>query len=680
MKATKAGPFLLVTALACTPPQSARASALRTSPQDLLDLLEPHEPDAARILGIRAKQGEQPALKALAEHFRHRENLGWPVPDPQDFRCPPDPEADSALHGTHRAIGMWFHSAQGNLQWHEDPTGKNGHPPDVEWLFGVNRHQWWPTLACRVGKGDATEASRTLVREIHSWIQQCPVPASKSNTKVSTWRTIEAGIRMLNAWPLTFERMRRSPEVPDSILLEMAASMVEHADYLAKYKTDHNWLTMEMNGLHAVGSYFPEFSRSASWRQTALRTMDSSMRDQLLPDGVQEELSPSYHSLTLWCTRDLFLRCQATHRTDELPPRFIATLEKGYDVLATLWAPDGDHPRLNDSHDISIPDILAQGVELFPQHEDWRWIATRRKSGSPPKYTSRLFPWAGWCLFRTSWNPDANLVVFDRGAPGKGHEHQDKLAICAWSHGRQILFDDGGGPYEDSPFRKYSLSTHGHSTVLVDGMGQNRAANRPSAPDSGRWSADPLHAWASGTYDEGWGDSRLPLATHTRTVLFHPDLWIVSDLVRTRDQRPHSAQARWQILSTSLRCDSTICATHDPNLPNLVLVPLDPSGPSVAHASGQTEPELLGWYVGLDKRTPATTLLHTYPSGTESRFATLLIPTLPGEDARLKTFARTPQGTRVEMSDGRGWILNESATDPSGWDVKKLDTKVRPGT
>ena len=54
-------------------------------------------------------------------------------------------------------------------------------------------------------------------------------------------------------------------------------------------------------------------------------------------------------------------------------------------MYAHAMSPDRHVPCLNDSGRVDVPMILSQGLELFPNHEDWRWIASDGEKGSPPK-------------------------------------------------------------------------------------------------------------------------------------------------------------------------------------------------------------------------------------------------------------------------------------------------------
>ena len=79
-----------------------------------------------------------------------------------------------------------------------------------------------------------------------------------------------------------------------------------------------------------------------------------------------------------------------------------------------MWAmqPNGDVPHWNDSWGVNVPEILAEGAALFPHRQDFLWIATGGKQGSPPDHTSHYFPWAGQVIMRSGWDREALFLGY----------------------------------------------------------------------------------------------------------------------------------------------------------------------------------------------------------------------------------------------------------------------------
>ena len=213
--------------------------------------------------------------------------------------------------------------------------------------------------------------------------------------------------------------------------------------------------------------------------------------------------------------------------------------------------------------------------------------------------------------------------------------------------------------------------------MLVDGLPQyrdpkNREANISHAPINARWESTPDHDFVAGIYSDAYGNGRLHPATHSRRVLFlKPDLAIVSDKLTPNDTKDHTYQARWNLLPTNVQKIDTTgeVVTADANQPNLDLVPLDPAGLDVQTASGQTDPELLGWRVfheGRQQPAKVTTVLQTKKGSGVQSFLTLLVPMWPGQTNVVKSVTATAAGeATVFFSDGRKLDISASAS-PNG--------------
>ncbi len=155
-----------------------------------------------------------------------------------------------------------------------------------------------------------------------------------------------------------------------------------------------------------------------------------------------------------------------------------------------MMTPDRELPRFNDCAVFDVPMEMAKAAELFPDRKDFLWCATDGAKGTPPTTRSHRFAYAGYAAMRTGWDRAATVVYFDGGPAGRAHIHQDKLSVLLWSYGKEIIFDAGGGMYDNSRFREYDVSTFAHNTVLVDGLGQCRPRSPETwGPVDGAWQA-----------------------------------------------------------------------------------------------------------------------------------------------------------------------------------------------
>ena len=253
------------------------------------------------------------------------------------------------------------------------------------------------------------------------------MPADSGNAARSAWRTIETGIRAAQVWPDLWYRFLLSPAMTDDALLVFLRAYADHARHLMAFHTTGNWLAMEGNGLFHVGVLFPEFKDAKAWRDTAAGWIYAELNNQVYPDGVQIELSSGYHHVS----QSNFLALYRIARLNDtpLPGDYLARLEKMYDFDVYGAMPDRRLPGVQDGNYYDVHRTLTEAAELFPARQDFRWYATDGTQGQPPHETSHAFPYAGYYVMRSGWDPEARWLLFDGGPFGYGHQHEDKLEI-----------------------------------------------------------------------------------------------------------------------------------------------------------------------------------------------------------------------------------------------------------
>jgi hypothetical protein len=650
----------------------------RMADEVLFQLLDTDYPGLEGVKVAIADNDLESAKKALADYLRSRTTVPWRF-DPhnidRDIRYNKS-AADETVSGKVRVIGVWHTFPDGNIDWFYNPTiERDDLPVDHEWQWQLGRMGYWRNLGRAYwGTGDEVYA-RAFVKQLRSWVRQCPRPEDSGNYSGSAWRTIECGIRMAGSWPDSYHRFLHSPSFTDDDVILYVKSCIEQAQHLRKNPTSGNWLTMEMSGLYTVGALFPEFKDAGEWRSYAINRIYEELNKQFLPDGAQIELTPGYHQVALFNILNIPELARTVGRLDELPDDFVNRAEKAFDYNLYLMTPDRDMPRFNDSWHVNVPGGMRAATEIFPERQDFKWVATGGKEGAPPSGTSHPFPYAGHYVMRSGWDEKANYLCFDAGPLGYGHIHQDKLNFVLWSYGREMVFDGGGGNYERSQWRRYDTDTFSHNTILVDGLPQRRQtrdrwANVLSEPMDARWESTDTYDFAAGIYDEGYGKDENRPVVHVRRVLFiKPDMFLIADTLTPRDDAEHTYQARWHLMTTATELDenTSIVTTTDTGLPNLALVPLITEGLTVSMASAQTEPELLGWWVqrGRDHK-PATTVMHDRSGTGAQHLLTLLLPIQADSDNPLQEVNSTGPGRyEVILTDGRKINLSVDP-DPQG--------------
>lgn len=696
-------PFVSLLLMSCSDGEPGSPPSF-DAPLDERALFEALDLERGDLAAVRAawEAGDVPAARgALAAHLRTRSSP-WELDaidhpdddeegegDEEGVAAPEDvvAEAERLVRAEVTIVGVPHAFPGGDIDWAFNATrARDDLPFNRQWGNHLNRTRFWRPLAeAYLATGDERYAV-AWVTQLRDFIADNPFDRDADPSIRPAWKTLIAASRMKNTWPDLLTVFRGSPSVTDDDLVLLLRSCLEHGRHLRAHH-DHgldNHLAVEMRGLLTVGCLFPEFREARDWRRHALSTAAEAVGGMFYPDGVSMELSPGYHKLSLdefWRMRTLATACGFG---DEVPAGFVAALAPAVRAAVLLSTPERTLPSLNDSGTPDVPELLADKVGLFPDDDAVRWLVTDGAEGAPPAERSHFFPWAGLAVMRSGWERDATYGLFDVGPLGTDHVHQDKLNLVVWARGRELLYDNGGGSYEESEWREFGADTHAHNCVTIDGLGQRRARGRKAD----RVSDGPIDAgWQSeirigqetvqvrGSYDGGWGDAprdeKKPigrsLARHTRRVFFDGQWgrFVVVDDLEPVDDEEHAYAARWHLRSTSTKLapESGICVTVDEGLPNLAVVPLGASLPAVRIVTGEREPELLGWDLG--KRgappVPTDTVVHERRGRGAQRFVTLLVPI--GSKGRAPEFrvSRVDGADVVEFTDGRNIAIEVPA-------------------
>jgi hypothetical protein len=675
-------------------PQRPTSEEIARREAAVYNALDLTRPELSAVAAAWHKHDTAATEKAFAHYLRTRESVKWgqePDTGNRGLRMEHDKTiADWAVDGKLQGgqTPYFYTFPKGEIDWRYNATEHMpGVAPDNEWQWQLNRMPAWGALGSTYRATSDERYARAFDREMLSWLAQCPVSDHVDNVKGSVWRTIEAGIRMGGSWPNAYFAFVHSPSLSDTDLVLFVSGFLDHGKYLRHEYTRLNFLTMEMSGLYSVGALFPEFKDAAEWRNFAAGKLAEEARTQFLPDGAQDELSTEYQNVALGNILKIPQVARWTGRLAELPAGYTAPLEKGYEYQVDLMAPDRFAPKYNNGLPQYLPSIFKLAVENFPQRADFQWVATDGAQGTQPSFTSIYLNRAGEAAMRSGWSRTDNYLGFRLGPLGMGHQHQDKLGVVIWSWGRSIVFNTGGGSYEQSKWRTWATSSFGSNCMIIDGLGQNRSTiskdpwHDPDLisqnPIDGHWQSNAVFDFASGDYSEGYGPDRVTPASQQRDVLFlKPDLYIVADRVRPTDAASHTYQDRWQLLTTSTRIDPTshVLETTDANQPNLAIVPLLSKGLAVTAASAQESPEILGWNVRKDmdpQNVPATTLLHTQTGSGPQLLLTLFVPLKSGQSNPIAAVSPGNDGisSTVTFNDGRKFRI--SARGDRGITVKE---------
>ena len=546
--------------------------------------------------------------------------------------------ADAACTGTVEVVNCAYAFPDNRIDWSANPTrGTRAFNP--EWTWQLNRMDFWTQMASAYEATKDEKYVRAFVTQLEDWLDQTGggIPPEKNwGGRGSKFRTIEEGLRLSDSWRVAWRAFSKSPEFPEALRQRFIASARAHANPLMRPPSSAgNWLLIETNGAYAFAALFPHFPECAEIRQTMARRMADAIREQVLPDGLQYELSPDYHSVSIGCASMILETARETGFEHELPTDFAAILLRMGESTLALTTPKLSQPRFNDCYTMFASEMLRQLARLFPERQDFLWAVSCREQGREPqgKTASRFLPWSGFAAMRTGWDAEALYVCFDVGPLGMAHYHQDKLSFTLWKGDEELVFEDGGGHYEDSDERIYAQSGYDHNTLLVDGLAQfRREPLCMTGPIDAKWDSNANRDSACGVYDQGFGTNELKLAVHRREIVLDKVLGTVtvSDIVRSADGKVHDYDLLFQLDTTNVaKSADGQTLTADYGQGRKWKLKLEVSGAdSIDVVSGRLKPSLAGWYIGRNDTAnhPATTVFVRRRQALENTFVTRLTP------------------------------------------------------
>ena len=518
------------------------------------------------------------------------------------------------------------------IDWYFNPT----YNQYKEWTWQLSRHSFLHTLSAAYLKTGEEKYAEKAVWLMCSWIQQATRPDDGTSPYATLcWRTIECGLR-LQCWVDNLHKLMRSPAMSDEAICLIFRSIYETCHRLrVNHAKGTNWLVMEMTGLSKVSMVYPVFAESEEFLAYSVDLLNEAFYQQMHPDGFQYELTTEYHRVVVnQCMVVANLIERYGKRMDD---KFYQTIENAMMLYLKLSQSGFTVPDLSDGNEESVYNNIKLHVCDFPNNESFKYIMSEGKEGKITLPTSLLLENSGIVTSRDAWKWDSISFLFDAGKLGSNHQHEDKLNLLIGAFGKICVAEGRRYAYDSSDIRKYSLATASHNTVLVDGMGQNRKKGYKWQPEMLTSVEDvPVYFsekfdYARGVYNEGYGEEALPLATHTREVIFvkKPEVGapyiIAIDTLVSDEERTYESLWHYDTKQTVAVNDNII------SYEEMTTILLGELG-EISIVKGQTEPTVQGFICRSTKQgdyEPIPTLVRKN-FGKCVKIATLFAPTKDG--------------------------------------------------
>jgi Heparinase II/III-like protein/Heparinase II/III N-terminus len=538
-------------------------------------------------------------------------------------------------------------------------------------LWEVSRQHHLTVLAAAYHLTREDRYAEATARHLTSWWEANPFLSGvnwtcgiEAGIRLITWAWVR---RLLDGWSGAPDLFERSP-----LALQQIAW---HQEYLAGFRSRgssaNNHVIAEAAGQLVAACAFPWFRRSARWRDTALRVLETELEHNTFPSGINRELAFEYQGFVAELTLVALVEAAAAGciPAPSTWSRLTAIIDAAAAALDTeLQAPrqgDGDDGRglvVDDPHANRWGTLLDAGAAVIGPMPWWPaapasvvgvLLAAVRPAGAlgpvtRPDQRPSHFADAGLTILRTPAGSRPEIWCRCDGGPHgflsiAGHAHADALAVELRHDGVDILADPGTYCYHgEAKWRSYFRSTLAHNTLEVAGRDQSTSGGpflwrrhavtrlhdvRIGELGEQTWSAD----------HDGYSDLEPP-ARHARRVTLDADRATVVIVDTLEGMGNHALRLPFHLgplVQATKQTDRRV-QLEWPGRDGPVLATIElPADLEWSLHRGESEP-VLGWYSDrFGAKTPTTTLVgvgQSRPGG--MRFETsVLFPTSTHEES-----------------------------------------------
>lgn len=418
------------------------------------------------------------AANELLKYYRNRssvKHLDFNVSDAQKFagkkvnQNTVDLANDILLHKFKPHKGYPTYDYGKDIDWQYRPV------QDQLLTTFLHRTAFWEPLGIVYRSTGDEQYAKEWIFEVRDWIKKNKQGAYPDD-KEYAWKAFVVSFR-LNHWSGFFNLFLNSPNFTPTFLMEFLNSYNEQANYVTANYTDiGNHRLYEAVHLMYAGSAFPEMKAAIAWRKSGIGVLNDEIAKQVLPDGVQFELSPSYHIGTIKIFLDALQIAKLNGAEHEFPESYRNLVEKMVMAVGKYSFPDYTFPLYGNAFLTNKETMLKSykvWAQVFPENKVIQYYATDGSSGKQPNYLSCSLPNAGFYAFRNGWDTKSTVMQIKAGPPAEFHSHPDNGTFELWVKGRNFTPDAGSFVYanvggQENTKRDWYRSTKAHQTLTLD--------------------------------------------------------------------------------------------------------------------------------------------------------------------------------------------------------------------
>ncbi len=429
---------------------------------------------------------------------------------------------------------------------------------------------------------------------IRDWILKNPIQGPKHKMAWSD----EVTARRLVIWINFFEYARHV--LNENEIAYLYENIRLHVSLLCSedfHSTNTNHGMFQDESLLVFSEYFNKINGNSEIKKLAIRRLTNYFNFIISKEGVHLEHSPSYHQVIA----NAVLRYAKFFKDTNYNKFFYQKYELLADYATHIIKPDGRWPLIGDTFYKDIP-----SVNLWTQNKYYLYAISKGHKGLPPPCNDKVFPQAGYAIFRDDWKKDSNgtYLLFSAAYHTSYHKHSDDLSIWLYSDG-DILVESGpnGYDYED-PFTKYAYSSFAHNTLIIDDTSLPRVDNKFNKVQIQRYKSGDDYSEVTGI------NSRHEEVFHERTIKYHKRQKFIRVYDKIKSKKIHNYKILWHFASdidVQQHSNKITCFRNNKKVLSLSID--SKSNINTRLVKGAEDP-LLGWFIEKNsKKSPIYTLV-----------------------------------------------------------------------
>lgn len=355
---------------------------------------------------------------------------------------------------------------------------------DIKYVWELSRFHYLIPLALAFYQTGEEKYLNKWQELILDWIKNNSVHYGPN------WiNTMEVAIRACN-WILSFEIIEKRIQdtgykIQDTFLKQFLASLFNHGRFIysnLEYVPTHsNHYLSDIVGLIYLSFFLEGNPEIKKWQKFSLKALEEEMKYQVYEDGVDYELSVSYHryktELFLWLA--YVLKINETHLSNE----FWLKLGKMMNFVLAIIKPNGLALQIGDSDDSRLHLVWENHYSWEKRNYNaliklFELVSNKPLENYP--LSSQSFSQSGFYLLKD--NGFYLVTGRHKACYGKGgnHIHNDILSFELSMLGEDLIIDSGTYVYtSDYKERNKFRSTRAHNVALIDNQEQNPLVQDP---------------------------------------------------------------------------------------------------------------------------------------------------------------------------------------------------------